>query len=418
MQKISGMKERYEKDKKKYEDIIERLQQQINEMNISNEKSNVKQDNNLNEKNIVESKEINQKQNNSIIGKMNLVEFEEENLMDTETVYVPNSIVNRYDSIFDGNDNWHEIMKFEVEEEGWKAVNELIQEGINKEYIDYELKRAGYSSIEEMKNDTSATYGWIVYLMEQEKKGNSKQILENSICYDGIILMDIEDLNYKLIAQKQKKEGKNYYKIFSNRAIQDYEVFKGDIKSYLVKCGNWNYTWKYICENEGACKINDTAKGIGIKGFKTILNMKNIKYKNRKNLLLFSLKMMNDINKFKQKYKNMEEYIRENKINEQDYSSRNYMETYKKLGKEFNSEVWSYVIQKEKFIGINETDIPALYWINEENRSQIENYSENITKDCSTYIEREDELEFIQAFEKLLSRQQKDKNIEDNEIEI
>lgn len=281
IQQITGMKERYERNERNIIEQRKKLEEKIRNLSKENEELlktiNMQQDNYKRKENIdiATNGESTQQQDRNIENKkQDLVEFEEASLLDEEVVYVPTDIVNRADSIFDGNDAWYEIMEFEVEEVGWQAVKQLTDDG-TKKIID----RLNNLTHEE-KKDAERKYRSTKYCSSLELYTNLKEysryskelnvFLDNMICYDGIILKDIKDsTSTKIVTQKIAREGKNYYKILSNEKIQNEKVFENNLISYLR-----------------------VADGIGINGLRQILDMQNIQYKFSKNFLLFSYDLL------------------------------------------------------------------------------------------------------------------------------
>lgn len=210
IQEISGMKARYEKNEKFFEKRIQRLNDEIGELKDKIKENNYKNNN-------TPSKQENAKNNCQEVNETSIAEIRkiakdiEEISPEGENVYVPINIVNRDGSIFDGNENWYEIYQFEVEEEGWKALEELIKNGYD-EFIDCSLKKMGRTKEDVIK---SFDYTWIK-LMITDRNNYVKNYFKNVICYDGLILMDGADsyrdifyddedkkIDYKVVAKKQ-----------------------------------------------------------------------------------------------------------------------------------------------------------------------------------------------------------------------
>lgn len=428
MQKISGMKKIYERNEKKYKELIENLRQQLEEMTRKN-RDRIQQNNSLNERNTIEE---NKQEDNNMIEKKRLVNFEEDDIQNMEPVYVPTSIINRGDSIFDGSDNWYEIMKIEVEEEGWQAIEELIEEGATKSFLDFVIKSYSYESREKVLGGAPT---WLLYAISEEAK--LPQILENSICYDGIILKDTKNSDYiKLVAQKQIKEGKNYYKIFSNSKIQNKEVLSGNIPQFLVKCNHSYIDIGKLWINE--CEINNNSRGIGLFGLTYILGMKKIRYKINRNYLILSLGTIKEKATYKAYYsgdkiKKLEKCMIDNGIDLEevqcDYGAcyREVRESIKNIKeKNIDLNLYDYVDDTIKFNMYKETDIPGVYLRNEETKGvyYFENYDNEIKdKITDEIMGQKDQMELIKALskcqisQKLLSKEQNNKEMDD-EIEI
>ena len=120
IQKISGMKDYYDKK-------IKSLNQQVSELKKkqANSSQNIKVDNNANDSN----EEITIAQ--EIFEKIKFMSGEE-SALEGLPVDVPIDIINNPSSIFDGSENWYEIMEIEVEEEGWESLEKIAQGGIEE----------------------------------------------------------------------------------------------------------------------------------------------------------------------------------------------------------------------------------------------------------------------------------------------
>lgn len=270
---------------------------------------------------------------------------------------------------------------------------------------------------------------WVWYLIQEEAKGNLPQILENSICYDGIILKDTKNSDYiKLVAQKQTKEGKNYYKIFSNSKIQNKEVLSGDIRASFI-----NYKVGSMVrgkQNSYTIKKNNNSRGIGVEGLINIFGMKKIKYKINRNYLILSLGILEKMNSYKKRYckdefENLEKCMKDNGISIEKYPSTNDEYDYVQNiftniinTKGYSSqELWDYYSSIRAFKSQTETDIPIIYLVNNE---RGEAYVDNVT---DKIMEQKDQMELIkilskcQISEKLSSKEQNNKEMDD-EIEI
>ena len=136
-------------------------------------------------------------------------------------VSMPDHLVHTFESVFAGTplNNWNQIMEFEVDEEGWDTIEQIIKNGPNP-YL--EILKTTYSK-KSLKNNT----GYKIQMQNIIKRRFPS--LLNSLCKDGMVLQDDASLGIKIVATKEKRGNSNYYKIFSNRRVQCEEIFGKEV---------------------------------------------------------------------------------------------------------------------------------------------------------------------------------------------
>lgn len=263
IQKLSGMQDYYEKNKSIYEGKIKSLSQQVSELKKkqANSAQNSKEDTNVNN-----SKSNNTSVDNSSIG-INLTPQYIANLSDPNSevaqklleqikfmsgeesaleglpVDVPIDIVNNQTSIFAGSDNWYEIMEIEVEEEGWESLEKIVQGGIEEYIKQYCIQQGitieGLKKYQHLQNKYDG-----IYKLLCDKNNVDKKWFKDMICYDGIVLENPTNVAYaKIVAQKQQTEdGKNCYKIFSNKMIQNRDLYNCSLYTLINGYVKYPYT--------------------------------------------------------------------------------------------------------------------------------------------------------------------------------
>ncbi len=286
IQQLTGMEKKYQTNEKAYKKKIDDLNKKIDNLRKSMDKNNPgKKENTTHNKN----SNNNNKQAYQIdvaapVVNLDLQEDLENDFLIGDTIYMPANIINNDGSIFDGSDEWTQIMELEVDEEGWKSIQELVEGGYKK-YKDENLSNYGNGPLLDGKLRT---------LKENEDK-ISKVFFKNIICYDGIILDKFKQGNgyNKIVARKEKRDGKNFYRIYSNRKIQcPTQYFLYNREADLL-----GFRKMYLDES-------DCVSYIGVKGLVEILLRKYNITEFKKRFLAFSNGMINSPKEYK---KNMDE---------------------------------------------------------------------------------------------------------------
>lgn len=213
---------------------------------------------------------------------LNFLEHKANTHIDNKVIYyMPLDIITNEGSIFDGSDDWYEIMEIEVEEDGWESVEKFIRAGA-KGYIDKILKRGG-TTREKVKKGERGRVGCGIYSVVAREDEIEENFFKEQLCYDGIILMEgTPEIEPRIVARREMNNGKNLYKIYSNKRIQTISI------------------WGEYCVNDCmglsnclACYRYDTGymrdSHIGIGGLGEILSENNVAYSYNKNYLLYSL---------------------------------------------------------------------------------------------------------------------------------
>jgi len=383
IQELSGMRAKYEKKEKDYQEQILGLESKIKELEESyaKQQSEFKKGfedkqktfqkrmeetyqnqiaqlrNQINElkkskgtvaKNEEKQEENNQKNtNNSTITAndgLDLFELKEADTLADETVYMPLEIVNNKGSIFDGIDKWYEIMQFEVDEEGWEAIQEVRENGIEsyqKFMIEQINNNEKWTDLEKAKRCKN--------LLENEEN-YKKSFYKGDLCFDGMILDKNNEFNYKIVCKKVKIDGKNFYKIYSNRKIQLASMFSRNF---------WDVAGSVYDERESF---------IGIRGLKEILEAKN-KFKNySESYFIFSgeldckLRILNYIKKGDLWY---DEYKKAQKVINNKYQKKLAgLFWVKETGQDGNNDLW--VDDNFYFLNFSPYNLPNLKGFYEE----------------------------------------------------
>ncbi len=157
---------------------------------------------------------------------------------------MPTDIVHRNESVFSGTSSlkWNEIVRLRVLEDGWSTLKQIADNG-PAPYV---------STLKESFNPNNNPL-----INVEENKGYIDQkntiLFErfpnflNSLCPDGIILQDDKNLGIKIVAIREDKNHRNYYRVFSNRRVQCEEIFGMDIynkksfDNYLLGCLGYDF---------------------------------------------------------------------------------------------------------------------------------------------------------------------------------
>ena len=264
IQELSGAKQLYEKlcDMKQGQPQQGTAEQVNSVVSSSNTRPKRKQ-----------SKENNSSQEDSI---ENVLKMEEMNLSNLEPM--PMDLIKTPKRVFEDNPTgeWHEIMEFEVDEDGWETVRELVETGIEP-YIEQLIRQ--YTPKNKPNYDVEKNES---YQMEKKRREQHFSRFKGSLCIDGIVLNDDEKEGVKIVAIKEKRDNSHFYRIFSNRRVQTISLFGFAYDNYHSNQGFGTY-------------ITGSDIYMGINGLAAILSEKKRLLKVRKNYLLFSITTENYI---------------------------------------------------------------------------------------------------------------------------
>lgn len=180
-------------------------------------------------------------------------------------IKVPNDIVNNEGSIFDGSDKWYEVLEIHVDEDEWESIKRFVGNTESIVALLYENNDYNISFECLMKEIKKGCYENASMYMAYCAKLKKEEIFKNLLCSDGMIIRNTK--LFKIVAQMQSKDGKNYYKIWSNRMIQiSYEFYI----DYTVPSFSGQ-------------------SGIGLSGFKRLIDYNNKLKEVRRNYLVYAM---------------------------------------------------------------------------------------------------------------------------------
>ena len=210
LQKISGMEELYKAKEASYKRVIENLNNQVIELQR-----------NMTDKNCDEKK-------SKELKKDKILKLEEVNPND-EVIYYSPDIIGNMDSVFGNNpiEEWCEIAKIKVNEDGSKIIEEIINGGPD-------FVRNMYKKM--YPNGLPGSMGPDKY--KEIYSGKDKILDKNTIRIDGIILDEDEksEDKFKIVARRVKEKDEYFYKIYSNKKIQTKRYIlgrRGEYKDYF-----------------------------------------------------------------------------------------------------------------------------------------------------------------------------------------